>query len=87
VGRKARKKSPTDEQEPHTRPTGSGELAQHSEALPFSSGGKCGGQVAEVSLRGSVRGVCIFIVGYLCKDPERTIRVRLEDEKAAITII
>ena len=24
--------------------------------------------------------------GYLCKDPERTIRVRLEDEKAVLTI-
>ena len=50
MGRKARIKPPTDEQEPHKRPTGSGELAQHSVALPFSPGGKCGGQAAEVSL-------------------------------------
>ena len=36
------------EQEPHTRPTGSGELAQHSETGRFSPGGKCGGCVAEI---------------------------------------
>ena len=42
-------KSPADEQEPHTRPTGGGELAQHSEARSFDPGGKCGGQAAEVS--------------------------------------
>jgi hypothetical protein len=36
-----------NEQELHARPTRSGELAQHSEAVRFNPGGKCSGCVAE----------------------------------------
>jgi hypothetical protein len=36
-----------DGQKPHTRPTGTGELAQHSEAVWFSPGGKCGGRAGK----------------------------------------
>ncbi len=50
MGRKARKKSPANEQERHTKPTGWEELVQHSEVPPFSPGGKWRGWVAEVSL-------------------------------------
>ncbi|MGJ8634501.1 MAG: hypothetical protein ACSHX7_11345 [Luteolibacter sp.] len=37
-----------DEQKPLTRPTETGELAQHSEAVRFFSAGKRGAWVAEV---------------------------------------
>ena len=41
------RKPRANEQEPHRRPVGPGELAQHSEAVRFSPGGKWGGCVAE----------------------------------------
>jgi len=40
-------KSPGDEQEVHTRPTGWDELAQHSEIPSFSPGGKWNAWVVE----------------------------------------
>ena len=45
--RKTRQEPQADEQEPHTRPTGRGELAQHSEAVRPSPGGKWGCCAAE----------------------------------------
>ena len=42
-GRKARRKLRADGQEPHRRPTRHDELAQHSEVVWFTRGGKCGG--------------------------------------------
>ena len=41
------RKPRANEQEPHRRPVGPGELAQHSEAVRFSPGGKWGGCVVE----------------------------------------
>lgn len=42
-------KLPDDEQEPHTRPTGWDEVAQHTEIPSFSPGGKWGVWAMEVS--------------------------------------
>lgn len=39
-----------DEQEPHPRPSGWDELAQHSEVPSFSPAGKWGGWAEEVSV-------------------------------------
>jgi hypothetical protein len=41
------RKPRANEQEPHRRPVGPGELAHHSEAVRFGPGGKWGGCVAE----------------------------------------